>query len=437
MRISNLRLERGPESARVVAAVQWEDCARAPLELFFETDSRGARDLSPEPEAFLTACALPAMREGERRILLEGPICPRLSAGITAAIALVRSWYGPPRKPVAIEATRGLREIPPRRPERSAFFFTAGVDSTHLLQSNRAFYPADHPDAFADCLSAFGHLCPTDDRSRSWNESAGRNIAAAAREEGLGFLPIRNNVWDLAPDVEFLAAESLASAIASSAHLFRRRWSTIAFASGRDSARQPCGARIRCSTRSTAAAPSRSGTARALHAFRAARGNRLLGAAAAKPGRLPGVSGPAQPELRRVREVCAHDDGAPGDWKTRRGVSIPGAGRSRREHSRGPDRRARRRLLDRLPAAARLARPTGPRLRHRRQARGRPPAETLVRRSGLEGAPAPVGSPVSRRRVGRAPASRVAPVSRPPIALDSQRRSRGGEDRGRGAPPWR
>ena len=238
MKISNLRLERGGQTARASATVSWEDGPRAPLEMFFETGPRGADHLTLEPEAFVTACILPAMRDGERRIRVEGALCPRLAAGATAAVDLLRSWYGPPRGPVTVEATHGLRPLAPRSPERAAFFFTGGIDSLHLLQKNRSSYPPDHPETFADCLSTFGHLCPTHEVSMAWNDLSVQNLAATAQAEHLGLITVRTNLWELERNVEFLAAESLSSAIASAAHLFRSRWSHITFAPGRDISRQ-------------------------------------------------------------------------------------------------------------------------------------------------------------------------------------------------------
>jgi hypothetical protein len=73
MKITDLRLERGPEAVRACARITWEDCAREPIDLVFEAEAPYSEDLALEPEAFLSACALPAMREGERRIAIAGP----------------------------------------------------------------------------------------------------------------------------------------------------------------------------------------------------------------------------------------------------------------------------------------------------------------------------------------------------------------------------
>lgn len=234
VKISNLRLEVRAGTARALASITWEDCPRPPLELFFRTDGHGAEDLSAEPEAFLAACVLPAMREGERRVLVEGPVDPVLAEGTADAIALLKSWYGASCGPVKVEATQGFHAIPPRRPDRAAVFFSGGIDSTQLLLANRAQFPATHPASFVEALSSFGHLCPTTEATRQWNALMRRNLSETAARAGLALVGLETNVWELAPDVDFLAGKSLSSALAAGAHAFRKRWSSIAMASSRD-----------------------------------------------------------------------------------------------------------------------------------------------------------------------------------------------------------
>jgi hypothetical protein len=236
MKISNLRLERKGSIARVLARVTWEDNPRPGLDLFFETDSRFAEDLPAGGESFLTACALPAMYQGERRISLEGEVCPRLAAGVTAAADLLRAWYGPPRGRIAVEAAR-LRTLPPLKPERTAVFLTAGIDSLHLIQTNRKQYFPGHPDRFADGVAVFGHLSSSDTSAEDWNNRLQPVLREVSSEAQLEVVPIRTNVWEIEPDTRFIADESLSSALVSAAHALGRRWTNVSIASGRDAAR--------------------------------------------------------------------------------------------------------------------------------------------------------------------------------------------------------
>jgi len=236
MKISDFRLTKGATTARAEARVEWEDSARPPLTLHFEVDGPGREDLAPEPEAFFTACLVHAAHHGERRILVEGALCPRLAEGAVAAIDLLRRWYGSFGR-IEIEAAQGPRTLRPRSPARSALFLTGGVDSLHLLGTNRERFDADHPESFVDCLSVQGHLGAGSDRS-PWGARMLIFLETMASESGLSLISIRTNLWDLDPDLEILSDESLSSAIASTAHLFPGRWNSVTIASGRDIARE-------------------------------------------------------------------------------------------------------------------------------------------------------------------------------------------------------
>ncbi len=233
MRITDLRLARTGDTARATARVTWEEIPRPPFDLSFETTGPGAEDFGAEPEAFLLASVLPAMKNRERRVFVEGRLCPRLADGVTAAIALLGDWYRTPRGPVAIEPSEGFRAIAPRQPARAAFFLTGGVDSLHLLRTNRSHYPPGHPNAFQDAISVFGHLCADGDES-PWVERVRPVIARIAARSGLEIVFFRTNVWRLEPNLPFVTEESLSASLLSTIHLLRRRWTRVSIATGRD-----------------------------------------------------------------------------------------------------------------------------------------------------------------------------------------------------------
>src|SRR5690606_28784571 len=106
--------------ARVTATVTWEDCDRPPHEMYFETDEQFATALSFNPNAFLTACVLPAMRHGEERVLVEGQVCPELLDGLTTAMAWIRYWSMPHSTPVYLAVQDGFERPRLNRAERAA-----------------------------------------------------------------------------------------------------------------------------------------------------------------------------------------------------------------------------------------------------------------------------------------------------------------------------
>src|SRR5438132_37956 len=95
---------------RVQARVTWEESGRAPLVLFASTDERHHEALSLDPNAFLIACLLPAWHAGERRVRIDGQLCPVLCQNMTAALATLSSWYPARFGPApAIEPSSGFK----------------------------------------------------------------------------------------------------------------------------------------------------------------------------------------------------------------------------------------------------------------------------------------------------------------------------------------
>ena len=208
--------------------------------MFFETDASRERDFSAAPEAFAVACALPAMRHGEDRLLVEGSLCPRLAEGLEIAAALMRSWFGPPRRAIRVEARDGFRPPFPRETPRAALGLTGGIDSLHLLRRNRRDFPREHGEAFRDALAVCGLLSPgTADspRSRETDRLAREALLGIAGDAGVELISVTTNLRDLETDVAFLEDEWIGAALSSAAHLFSARWSSFTLASGRDSER--------------------------------------------------------------------------------------------------------------------------------------------------------------------------------------------------------
>jgi len=237
MRIVDLRREPTRAGARVAARVLWEESGRPPLDVWWEVEGAAAADLAASPDAVLAAAFLPAASSGERRVALEGPVCPRLAEGLLTIARVFDGWRGTSSEPPRIEAREGFCAAFPRRPPRAAVFLTGGVDSTHLLRRNRADFPRDHPESFTDALAVFGLYAP--DQLDPAEPFAGYARTRAVLEEtaaesGLALVSVATNVTALAPEIEFIAKRSLSSVLASAAHLFPSRWSSATLASGRD-----------------------------------------------------------------------------------------------------------------------------------------------------------------------------------------------------------
>ena len=235
MIIGAIRRDFSAERVRVSARVSWESSDRRPLEIFFETGAEFESDFQANAEAFATAAIVPAMRHGEERLRVDGTLCPRLADGLAVSTALIRKWYGAPRRPVRLEPTGGFSVPFPRVPPRAAACMTGGIDSLHLLVSNRRRIPAEHPESIADALVVSGMLTAGTVESERTKDHFSRTCRALSRwthDLNLTLVPVTTNVRDLDPDIDFLQEEFFSAAISSIAHLFSRRWSSLSLASG-------------------------------------------------------------------------------------------------------------------------------------------------------------------------------------------------------------
>jgi len=230
MRLTNLRREEIGGGARVTACVEWEDSGRPAHELYIEVSGPAAADLRASANAFLLGAFVPAFHHGERRIFVEGTICPMLRDGIVSAMMLLRSWFGPDRAVAAIEASEGFRPDEPPRERRVAAYFSGGVDSLFTIRKSMLEFPKDHPAAVAGALQVIGHDFPDPDAS-SWTrrhaESVQKAAASTAAEAGVEFVPVRYNLRVLEPAAEFYILQSCGASLAAAATALAGRFEKV------------------------------------------------------------------------------------------------------------------------------------------------------------------------------------------------------------------
>ncbi|HWC65916.1 MAG TPA: hypothetical protein VG777_07530, partial [Thermoanaerobaculia bacterium] len=233
MRVAGARRERRDGAVVVGARFEWEDAGIAPVELEFAGEGAAAEHLLPDANAFLLAAAFPAARRGERRIALEGAVCPVLRDGLATAARILDGWYGGARRIPTIEPSGGFRApFPP--PRRSASFLSGGVDSVELLLTNRAQFGSDHPASIRDVLllDGFPLACPGgSDARRNHSERALRSAGAVAAAAGAPLTRVSTNLAALESDFGFSEREWYGAAFAAVAHLFSSRFSSVALAS--------------------------------------------------------------------------------------------------------------------------------------------------------------------------------------------------------------
>ena len=227
------RVEKG--LARASAQVTWEDCNRPTREVYFATDERFGHNLGCNPNAFLVAAIIPAMRHSERRVLVEGKLCPRLRNGLRTVMQQLRKWYGDPQhSSVAVDATEGFEPPLPRTPDWTASFMSGGVDAVTTLRCNRLDYPLEHPRAIRDCflLHGFdiGGIEELDQNFENF-EVLRASLSELAARANVTLVPVYTNVRYLDDNTNFFGLEVFGAALASVAHAFSKRITTAIIAS--------------------------------------------------------------------------------------------------------------------------------------------------------------------------------------------------------------
>ncbi len=160
MRIFNLQASRVNEIDTLSASVAWEDNDRPMVEVFFRIYGEEGIVSSSDYNAFLVACAVPALCYRERRILVEGAVCPWLVNNLMTMMAYFNQWYWyehqrRPEEEVSIEAFQYVTRREPARP-RVGMFFSGGVDSLYTLRKNHLSLSAEHMGRVRDLIFLHG-----------------------------------------------------------------------------------------------------------------------------------------------------------------------------------------------------------------------------------------------------------------------------------------
>ncbi|MFO0075490.1 MAG: hypothetical protein ACK531_04350 [Cyanobacteriota bacterium] len=236
MRITDLRIESGPDSRRAAATVIWETRQRPAETLFFEAQGPLAEELQASPEAFALACLPLAAWAGEQRLRIEAPLCPRLTQGLRHGLAIWASVHGTVPH-LELEAAGGWR--PPARatPERTASFLSGGVDALSTLRRNRLDYPLEHPGSIRDCLFLYGTNgdqmgpCGPHPQRFAFYKAHQQLLQALGEQERFTLLALTTNVRSLCPSYACWTRIGFGPATLAAAHLLTNRLTRVLFAS--------------------------------------------------------------------------------------------------------------------------------------------------------------------------------------------------------------
>lgn len=196
MKVENIRLEEHNGKPAVKAVVTWEDSPRPRQEIYFATLDRFADALDSGAAAYAVGCLLPALHHGERRLRIDGAICPELRDGLHTVMGFMGLWHEAYRSGVQIEADVEERPSPRPAVSRSALFFSGGIDSLAALRENHSRYPESHSGFFRDGILIYGQNPESDHRPETF-EKAMAALSEVTRESGISLLPVYTNLREL------------------------------------------------------------------------------------------------------------------------------------------------------------------------------------------------------------------------------------------------
>lgn len=230
MKVTDLKYETNEDDVRAAAQIVWEDSERPNQKIFFETKKRFSDGLALNPHAFAVACVTPAMYFGEKRLWVEGEICPELKDGLTTIMQWMRLWwYKSDKKLVSIESKTGSWGSRRKAAERAAVFFSGGIDALATVRANRLNYPEEHPGAIKDGLL----VCGLEIHEKRIFKYVMDSISQLAQGAGIELIPVFTNLRELGPENNsefwdvFWSNEFSGAAFAAIAHALSNRLTQV------------------------------------------------------------------------------------------------------------------------------------------------------------------------------------------------------------------
>jgi hypothetical protein len=228
--------ERG-DVARMTARLTWEDRDHPDDEVWFDWPAEFADSSAAQSNPALLAAFPLAMLFGERRVAVEGEVCPRLADGSRTAthlMAMLKPHLRPPILELAERASAGNHSYVERR---AGFCFSGGVDSLAALHVNRQTVPRGHSASYADAVYIFGLNTYDFERGVAVPErlavfAAHRDrLARLCEATGLSLITAATNLRSLYPSWEGWGTVIHVSPHAAVAHGLSRRIRSLGIAS--------------------------------------------------------------------------------------------------------------------------------------------------------------------------------------------------------------
>jgi hypothetical protein len=244
MKITHIHMTRDAGFAVARARISFEDSDRPDQSVFIKTPADHAQAFDASPDAFLVGCLLPAMHLGEKRIVVDGPVCPFLMEGLTVAMHILAHWTQGRYNPIPIEAAAGGTAAV-KNPGRAGMVMSGGMDSLAALRRNRLHYPDTHPAYVRDSFFLHGFdIGGVVERGAKLDvfDRAMTAISKITQDAGTTLVPVYTNLRHLCDERDLWLNSFFGAVLAAMAHCFARRVNLMFIASSYDIPHlHPCG----------------------------------------------------------------------------------------------------------------------------------------------------------------------------------------------------
>lgn len=218
---------------RAEGRINWEDTDKPPFSLFVGTERHFQDVFWADPNAFLIGCILPAWRSGERRIKIDGILCPVLCQNIKAALSVLKLWFPEFGSPPVIESSRSFQTFIPFK-SKAVSLFSCGIDSLATLRLNKLHFAPEHPSSIQGIVVMDLDIKHPDSATiEMFDKTKGRlksatSIAESAQVE---LIPAVSNIWWLVDDGYFYSYKWHGAVLSSIAAFFSKGWAKAYIAS--------------------------------------------------------------------------------------------------------------------------------------------------------------------------------------------------------------
>jgi len=244
MKITQIRLTQEDGFAAALARVTFEDNDLPEKTIFIKTPENHARGFGANPDAFLTGCLLPALHLGEKRVFVDGPVCPFLKEGLHVAMHLLSHWTQGRYAPIPLESASVARRVPVC-PGRTGMVMSGGMDSLAALRLNRLNYPKDHPAYIRDGFFLHGFdIGGVIERGAKLHvfDRAVAAISRITKDAGVTLVPVYTNIRHLCDERDLWLNSFFGAVLAAMAHGFSSRIHLMFIGSSYDIPNlHPCG----------------------------------------------------------------------------------------------------------------------------------------------------------------------------------------------------